>query len=306
MLSFLARRILQLIPLLLGISILVFLLFQVIPGDPVEILLGVRGTPELKERLRIEFGLDQPLISRLGIFLKQLAQGNLGLSFQYKKDVWKVMSAVLPQTLMLAGTAVLLAAVLGVAVGIASAALRQSWLDYALTGLSLAAISLPVFWLGFQLQLFVGLRWGLLPISGGGGGLNLILPTLALAPGSAGLFARLTRSTMLEVLSQDYIRTARAKGINGWRVLQKHALKNAFIPIVTVIGLSFGDLITGALLVEVIFARPGLGRLLVDAIKGRDYPLIQGIVLLVALGYALVNLLVDVLYAYLNPQVRYD
>ncbi|MCA9840124.1 MAG: ABC transporter permease [Trueperaceae bacterium] len=306
MLSFLARRLLQLLPLLLGISIMVFLLFQVIPGDPVEILLGVRGTPEMKERLSVEFGLDQPLAKRLVIFLGQLARGNLGTSFQYKKPVWEVIRAVLPQTLLLAGTAVILAALLGITVGIASAAWRQSWLDYLLTGLSLAAISVPVFWLGFQLQLYLGLRLGLFPISGGGGGINLILPTLALAPGSAGLFARLTRSTMLEVLNQDYIRTAKAKGINRLRVLQKHALKNAFIPIITVIGLSFGDLITGALLVEVIFARPGLGRLLVDAIKARDYPLIQGIVLLVALGYALVNLTVDLLYAYLNPQVRYD
>lgn len=285
---------------------MVFLLFQVIPGDPVEILLGVRGTPEMKERLSVEFGLDQPLAKRLVIFLGQLARGNLGTSFQYKKPVWEVIRAVLPQTLLLAGTAVILAALLGITVGIASAAWRQSWLDYLLTGLSLAAISVPVFWLGFQLQLYLGLRLGLFPISGGGGGINLILPTLALAPGSAGLFARLTRSTMLEVLNQDYIRTAKAKGINRLRVLQKHALKNAFIPIITVIGLSFGDLITGALLVEVIFARPGLGRLLVDAIKARDYPLIQGIVLLVALGYALVNLTVDLLYAYLNPQVRYD
>jgi ABC-type dipeptide/oligopeptide/nickel transport system permease component len=306
MLSFLARRLLQLLPLLLGISIMVFLLFQVIPGDPVEILLGVRGTLEMKERLRAEFGLDQPLSKRLVIFLGQLTRGNLGTSFQYKKPVWEVIRAVLPQTLLLAGTAVLLAAIFGIGVGIASAAWRQSWLDYLLTGLSLAAISVPVFWLGFQLQLYLGLHLGLFPISGGGGGINLILPTLALAPGSAGLFARLTRSTMLEVLNQDYIRTAKAKGINPLRVLQKHALKNALIPIITVIGLSFGDLITGALLVEVIFARPGLGRLLVDAIRARDYPLIQGIVLLVAFGYALVNLMVDLLYTYLNPQVRYD
>jgi ABC-type dipeptide/oligopeptide/nickel transport system permease component len=306
MLSFLGRRLLQLVPLMLGISIIVFLLFQVVPGDPVDILLGVRGSAETKARLRAEWGLDQPVYQRLGLFIAQLARGNLGISFQYNKDVGQVIRAVLPDTLVLAGTAVILAAIIGVFIGVISASWRQSWLDYLLTSINLAAISIPVFWLGFQLQYLVGLRWGVLPISGAGSWLHLVLPTLALAPGSAGLFARLTRSGMLEILGQDYIRTAKAKGLSFWQVLQKHALKNALIPIVTVIGLSFGDLITGALLVEVIFARPGLGRLLLDAITARDYPLIQGIVLLVALAYALVNLLVDLAYLVLNPQVRYD
>jgi peptide/nickel transport system permease protein len=306
MLGLLIRRLLQLLPLLAGISLLVFIFFQIVPGDPVQILLGMRGTAEMKARLRAEWGLDKPVLVRLGIFYWQLLQGNLGESFYYRQSAWQVIRAALPHTLALASVAVFIAAGLGLTVGMTSAAFRRSWLDFVLTGLSLAAISLPVFWLGFQLQLWLGLHWKLLPISGAGYGLHLILPALALAPGSAGLFARLTRSSMLEVLTQDYIRTGHAKGLSPGRVLRKHALKNALIPIVTVIGLSFGDLMTGALLVEVIFARPGLGRLLVDAISARDFPLIQGIVLLVAVAYALVNLLVDLSYSWLNPQVRYE
>lgn len=313
---FLVRRLLLLVPVLMGVSVIVFLVLHLAPGDPAEIMLGAQATQEDRLRLRAELGLDEPLHVQYVRWLGHVARGDLGRSLWMRRPVLGEVLVRLQATLILTGTALLLSSIGGVALGLLSATRPNSWLDRTSAVASLFGASMPVFWLGIVLMVIFSLTLGWLPASGmyapyGGGDLldlarHLVLPALTLAAASVTIVARLTRSAMLEVLGQDYIRTARAKGLVERRVVVRHALKNALVPIVTVIGVQAGYLLGGAVLTETVFAWPGVGTLMVQGILARDIPLVQGCVLVVALTFVLVNLTVDVLYAWLDPRIRYE
>jgi peptide/nickel transport system permease protein len=313
---FLVRRLLLLVPVLMGVSVIVFLVLHLAPGDPAEIMLGPQATQEDRLRLRGELGLDDPLYQQYARWLGHVARGDLGRSLWMRRPVLGEVLARYKATLILTGTALLLSSVGGVALGILSARWPNSLLDRSSAVASLFGASMPVFWLGIVLMVIFSLTLGWLPASGmfapyGGGGLadllkHLVLPAVTLAAASVTIVARLTRSAMLDVLGQDYIRTARAKGLIERAVVTRHALKNALVPIVTVIGVQAGYLLGGAVLTETVFAWPGVGTLMVQGILARDIPLVQGCVLVVALTFALVNLFVDLLYAWLNPRIRYE
>ena len=313
---FLVRRLLLLVPVLMGVSLIVFLVLHLAPGDPAEIMLGPQATQEDRLRLRAELGLDDPLHLQYGRWLGHVVRGDLGRSLFMRRAVLGEVLVRLKATLILTGTALVLSSIGGVALGVLSATRPNSLLDRASAVASLFGASMPVFWLGIVLMVLFSLTLGWLPASGmyqpyGGGDLvdlaqHLVLPALTLAAASVTIVARLTRSAMLDVLSQDYIRTARAKGLVERRVVVRHALKNALVPIVTVIGVQAGYLLGGAVLTETVFAWPGVGTLMVQGILARDIPLVQGCVLVVALTFVLVNLFVDVLYAWLDPRIRYE
>jgi peptide/nickel transport system permease protein len=313
---FLLRRLLLLVPVLMGVSVIVFLVLHLAPGDPAEIMLGPQATEEDRLRLRAELGLDDPLYRQYGRWLGHVARGDLGRSLWMRRPVLGEVLARYQATLILTGSALLLSSVGGVALGILSARWPNSLLDRSSAVASLFGASMPVFWLGIVLMVIFSLTLGWLPASGmyapyGGGDLadllkHLVLPALTLAAASVTIVARLTRSAMLDVLGQDYIRTARAKGLVEGRVVARHALKNALVPIVTVIGVQAGYLLGGAVLTETVFAWPGVGTLMVQGILARDIPLVQGCVLVVALTFVLVNLAVDCLYAWLDPRIRYE
>ena len=316
MIRFLVGRLLLLVPVLIGVSVIVFLVLHLAPGDPAEIMLGSQATQEDRLRLRAELGLDDPLVTQYGRWLGHVLRGDLGRSLWMRRPVLGEVLVRLKATLILTGTALLLSSIGGVTLGVLSATRPNSLLDRTSAVASLFGASMPVFWLGIVLMVIFSLTLGWLPASGmyaayGGGDLrdlasHLVLPALTLAAASVTIVARLTRSAMLEVLGQDYIRTARAKGLVERRVVVRHALKNALVPIVTVIGVQAGYLLGGAVLTETVFAWPGVGTLMVQGILARDIPLVQGCVLVVALTFVLVNLSVDVLYAWLDPRIRYD
>jgi len=313
---YLARRLLLLVPVLMGVSIVVFMVLHLSPGDPAEIMLGSAATKEDLTRLRLEMGLTEPLHVQYVRWMGHVLRGDLGRSLWMKRPVLGEVLQRFKATLVLAGSALALSTLGGLTLGVFSATRPDSILDRASTVVSLFGASMPVFWLGIVLMVVFSLWLGWLPASGmwapyGGGDfrdlvLHLVLPAVTLAAASLTIIARLTRSTMLEVLGQDYIRTARAKGLVEGRVVVRHGLKNALIPIVTVVGVQAGYLLGGAVLTETVFAWPGVGTLMVQGILARDFPLVQGCVLVVALGFVLVNLAVDLLYAYLDPRIRYD
>jgi peptide/nickel transport system permease protein len=313
---YLARRLLLLAPVLAGVSIIIFMVLHLSPGDPVEIMLGAQATQEDRARLRTDLGLDQPLHVQYVRWLGHVVRGDLGRSLWMKRPVLGEVLGRFQATLILTGTALLLSTVAGIALGVASAARPNSLLDRVSAMASLFGASLPSFWLGIVLMVVFALRLGWLPASGmyapyGGGDLrdllgHLVLPAITLAAASVTIIARLTRATMLETLGQDYIRTARAKGVVERAVVLRHGLKNALIPIVTVVGVQAGYLLGGAVLTETVFAWPGVGTLMVQGILARDFPLVQGCVLVVALSFVLVNLAVDLLYAWLDPRIRYE
>ena len=313
---FLVRRLLLLVPVLMGVSVIVFLVLHLAPGDPAEIMLGSQATQEDRLRLRADLGLDDPLHVQYGRWLGHVARGDLGRSLWMRRPVLGEVLVRLKATLILTGTALVLSSIGGVALGVLSATRPNSWLDRTSAIASLFGASMPVFWLGIVLMVVFSLTLGWLPASGmyapyGGGDVedllrHLVLPALTLAAASVTIVARLTRSAMLEVLGQDYIRTARAKGLVERRIVVRHALKNALVPIVTVIGVQAGYLLGGAVLTETVFAWPGVGTLMVQGILARDIPLVQGCVLVVALTFVLVNLFVDLLYAWLDPRIRYE
>ncbi len=302
---YLLRRVALAIPTLLGVTILIFLLIRAIPGDPARVIAGLTASEEEVQRIRVELGLTRPIHVQYGIFLKQLFHGNLGISAVTRAPVAEEIGLRMPATVELAISSIVVATVIGLTAGIVSATRQYSTVDYVVMGVALFGVSIPVFWLGLMLMLLfsVYLRW--LPAGGFGGPAHFVLPTIALAAFSIAIIARMTRSSLLETFNQDYVRTARAKGVRQPAVILRHALKNALIPILTVIGLQFGALLGGAILTETTFAWPGMGRLLVNAISSRDYPVIQGIVLMFALLFAGVNLVVDVLYAYVDPRIHY-
>ena len=316
MARFLARRLLHLGPVLLGVSVIVFLVLHLAPGDPAEIMLGANANREDLERLRTQLGLDQPLHVQYVTWIAHVARGDLGRSLWMKRPVLGEVLERFKATLLLTGTALFLSTVGGIALGIASARRANSLLDRLSAVASLFGASMPTFWLGIVLMVVFSLWLGWLPASGmyapyGGGGLrdllaHLVLPAITLAAASITIIARLTRAAMLEMLGQDYVRTARAKGLAERPVVWRHALKNALIPIVTVVGVQAGYLLGGAVLTETVFAWPGVGTLVVQGILARDIPLVQGGVLVIALSFVLVNLAVDTLYAWLDPRIKYN
>jgi peptide/nickel transport system permease protein len=312
--TYILRRLLLAIPVLLGASFLVFASIRFVPGDPAIAIAGELATPELIARVREDMLLDRPLLVQYGNYLWRMAQGDMGRSVRSGLPVSREIADRLPRTLQLATASLILSAAIGIPIGVISARRPNSWLDGGSMLFALLGISMPIFWLGLvlmilfavQLPRWLGLSAPILPPTGTGTWRHLIMPMVALAANSMAIQARMTRACMLEVLRADYVRTARAKGALERVVVYKHALSNALIPIVTIIGLQFGTLMGGAVLTETVFAWPGLGRLLVDAIGFRDYPVIQGAVLVITLGFVLVNLLVDLLYAYLDPRIHYN
>jgi peptide/nickel transport system permease protein/oligopeptide transport system permease protein len=300
------------IPTLLGVTFLVFAVVRLQPGDPALEIAGQGATKEILEAIRQELGLDRPFLVQYLDFMEKLFRGDLGRSLKTKEPVApKVWNRFL-NTLELTAVAMIIAVLIGSTAGIISAIRPYSiWDNLSMLG-ALFGVSMPVFWQGIMLMLVFALwleqwiGWGL-PATGRGTLLHLILPALTLGTSSAAIIARMMRSTMLEILRQEYILTAHAKGASSWAVIFKHALRNALIPVVTVVGLTFGGLLSGAVLTETVFAWPGIGRLIVEeGILTRDYPIVQGAILMVALGFVLVNLLVDLLYAYIDPRIRYD
>ena len=300
----LARAVVQVIPVLFGISLLVFLVVHFIPGDPAVIAAGLESSPEVVARIRSELGLDLPLHQQFWRFLSHALQGDLWESIRTGRPVAQEIAERFPHTFRIALGATVLASVLGLFVGVTAAIHHNRLWDNLIMVFTLVAVSTPSYWLALMLMLVFSLGLGLLPSIGVGTPLHYVLPIVTLGMQSAGLIARMTRSTMLEVLRQDYIRTARAKGLVEVVVIYKHALRNTLIPIVSLIGLRFGGLLAGTVLVESVFAVPGMGRMLVEAVLNRDFPMIQGPVLVVATIYVLTNLVVDLMYGIVDPRLR--
>ncbi len=299
------QRIVQLIPTLFGIYTIVFLLMRVLPGDPTLFLAGFHDDQETLSNLRVQLHLDEPVSSQYIGFLSDMLHGDLGTSFISRRPVTEMIAETLPQTAVLAITATLIAVGVGIPLGIIAATRRNSIWDAGSRLIALIGVSIPIFWLGLQLQIVFGLQLAILPISGLGYDAHLILPAASASMGMLALLTRMTRSSLLDVLNQDYIRTAFSKGLTTRGVYVRHALSNALLPIITVWGTSVAGLLSGTLLVEVIFSWPGIGRLLVQSINARDYPMVQGLVILFAVIYTLMNLLIDLLYPLLDPRIRY-
>jgi len=306
MLNYLIKRLISTIPVLIGISLLLFFMLRMLPGDPAQVLAGQMATPEEIENIRHQLGLDRPIYEQYAVFLSRLVRLDLGRSARTQNPVIDEVWARLPNTLTLSVVAIALACLFGIPAGIISAVRPYSWVDYLVTLSALFGISMPAFWLGLMLVVVfsVVLKW--LPAGGTGSWQHVILPSITLAALMIAFIARMTRSTLLETLSQDFTTTARSKGLPEKVVIVKHALRNALIPIITVVGLQFGFLLGGAVLTETVFAWPGLGRLIVDSILARDYPMIQGAILIFGLLYVFVNLIIDLIYAFVDPRIRYD
>ncbi|HET7037593.1 MAG TPA: nickel ABC transporter permease [Thermomicrobiaceae bacterium] len=307
MYAYLARRVLATIPVLFGVSVLVFSMLHLVPGDPVKMMLSEFQTnPQQEALLRSQLHFDEPLPQQFWRFLSGAVQGNLGYSIRDKRPVSTEILEVLPSTIQLAVAGLLVALLLGITLGVLAAVKQYSWLDASSMLVALIGVSMPSFWLGLLFIFAFSLRLPIFPATGGGGLRHLVLPAVTLGLGASAIIARLTRSSMLEVLRREYITTARAKGLREYRVILRHGLKNALIPVVTIFGLQFGQLLAGTVVIETVFARPGIGRLAVDAILAKDIPVVQGIVLVVAVFYVTVNLIVDLIYALLDPRIRYS
>jgi peptide/nickel transport system permease protein len=304
MFIFLIRRLFQIIPVLFGVSFIVFLIMQMVPGDPATLVAGEGATDEKVQLIRHDLGLDQPLYVQYFHYVENLAKGDLGQSIRTGRPVLDEILIRLPITMELAFWSIIITIVLGVIAGIIAATKQNSFSDVGVMITSLIGVSLPNFWLGIILILFFSVKLQWFPVAGWGSFSHVILPAITLGTGGAAIVARMTRASMLEVIRQDYIRTARAKGVQERYIIYKHALKNALIPVVTVVGLQFGALLGGTVITESVFAINGVGRLIVDAIKMRDLPLVQGTILFVSVLFVIVNLLVDVSYRMLNKRVE--
>ena len=304
--NYVLKRILWLFPIVLGVITVVFFLIHFIPGDPVDIMLGENARPMDKQLLHHELGLDKPLFSQYIDFLKNTAQGNLGESLHSKQPVLSIVMKKYPATMELMLAAIIVALIISMPLGILSALKQYSFMDNTSLIISLLGISMPNFWLGPLLIILFSLQLGWLPVSGRGGISHLILPAITIGTAMAAILTRMIRSSLLDVLDEDYITTAKAKGLPYKRVILKHALKNALIPVITIVGLQIGALLTGSIITEMIFAWPGLGRLTIQAIYTRDYPLVQGCVLVIAMSYVLVNLLTDIVYTFIDPRIHYN
>lgn len=295
----------MLIPVLLGVTFIVFTLLQITPGDPAKAILGPTADAAAVAQLREEMGLNEPFLTQYGRFVYKLVfEQDMGRSYSSRQPVMSLIMQAFPATLKLAAFAVAIAVVIGIPLGIISAIKQYSIFDNTALILGLIGISMPVFWLGMLMILVFAARLKWFPSSGFSTFRHMVLPSIALSAQSVAVIMRMTRSSMLEVIRQDYIRTARAKGQTERKVITKHALRNALMPIVTTVGLQFGALLGGAVLTESVFTIPGIGRMMVEAIRMKDFPLVQGAVLFIALAFSLVNLFVDILYAYINPRIR--
>ena len=299
------KRVLMMLPVLLAVTVIVFSILHLVPGDPVRLALGEMASQQAYDRMRAELGLDKPLYIQYFSFLGRLIRLDLGKSVIYREDVTKLLTGKLLNTLELTGSALLLSYLIAVPLGVLAAVKRNTVIDYFSMGLAIAGVSIPSFWLGFLLISLFSIQLHWFPIAGYGGIKYLVLPALTLGFGGAAQVARMTRSSLLEVINQDYIQTAKAKGLRYTTVITKHALKNALIPIVTLLGLRIGWLIGGAVVIEIVFLRPGVGRMLVNAIYMRDFPIVQGVTLILAITVILGNLFADILYAVINPKVHY-
>ena len=305
MLSYTGKRLLQTIFVLLGISLITFVLLQVVPGDPVALMLEKRADPETIAKVRKELGLDLPYYVQYLNFIKGAIHLDFGTSYFTKEVVTDALFRCFKVTVKLACMSFIFASVIGIPCGIFAAVKRGKGIDTVVMVLSIVGVSAPAFWVAIILQILFGLKLNVLPISGFDTPASYILPSLALGARYAGNIALITRTSMLEVLGQDYIRTAKAKGAMRWAVILKHALKNAMIPIVTLVGTDFGYMLTGSMLIEKVFSIPGIGKLAVDAMSNRDLPLLEGTVMYIAFVFVVVNLIVDVSYAFLDPRIRY-
>lgn len=302
---FVLQRLLALIPVLLGIPLFIMLTLDFIPGDPAALMLGEGATAEMVEKLRASLDLDKPLAVRYVRYLARLARGDLGRSFREGRRVNDEVADVWTATAQLGLAGLLLAVAVGIPLGVLSARRPNAWLDNVVRVTTLFGLSMPIFWIGLLMIVVFSLHLGWLPAGGRGTAAHMVMPAFTLALPSIAMLARMTRSAMLEVLREDYVRTARAKGVPGPRVLMRHALRNALIPVVTVLGLQTGQLLGGAILTETVFSWPGIGRMIVRAIFARDYILLQGGVIVLAVTFLLVNLLVDLSYAYFDPRITY-
>jgi len=308
MFYFIIRRILQIIPVIIGVTLILFTLMYVIPEDPAKLILEKGATPEALQNLRIKMGIDKPIYVQYWRYIKQLAKGDLGTSYRYRRSVNSILADHYPNSIKLALAAIVIEIIIGIFAGIISAVRKYSFWDIVVTVSTTIAVCVPVYWLGMMLQVSFGLKLGWLPMSGMGNGSiqYYILPAITLASVSTAFVARMTRSTMLEVLSNDYITTAYAKGLSRSMVIGKHALKNALIPVVTLIGMDLGTLMGGAILTETVFNWPGVGRTIYLAILQRDAPVVIGGTIILVMIFVIMNLIVDIVYALLDPRIRYE
>ena len=308
MLYFIIRRILQIIPVIIGVTLILFTLMYIIPEDPAKLILEKGATPEALQNLRGKMGIDKPVYVQYWRYIKKLAKGDLGTSYRYRRSVNGILADHYPNSIKLALAAIIIEIIIGIFAGIVSAVKKYSFWDMLVTVSTTIAVCVPVYWLGMMLQVSFGLKLGLLPMSGIGDGSirYYILPAITLASVSTAFVARMTRSTMLEVLSNDYITTAYAKGLSTNMVIGKHALKNALIPVVTLIGMDLGALMGGAILTETVFNWPGVGRTIYLAILQRDAPVVIGGTIILVMIFVVMNLIVDIIYALLDPRIRYE
>lgn len=304
MTKYVLRRILLLIPVLLGVSFLVFTIMSLTPGDPAQLILGENAPKEAILQLRQEMGLDDPYLMQYFRFVGKAITGDFGRSYTTGREVFGEIFSRFPNTMVLAILGVIIAILIGIPLGIISATKQYSLIDSVGMIGALLGVSMPNFWLGLMLILFFSVNLGWLPSGGFDGWKSVILPAFTLGTGSAAIITRMTRSSMLEVIRQDYIRTARAKGVAEKVVINKHALKNALIPVITVVGLQFGGLLGGAVLTESVYSWPGVGRMMVDAIRQKDTPTVLATVVFLATVFSVVNLMVDILYAYVDPRIK--
>lgn len=307
MYGYLTKRLASTLPVIFGVTLLVFLMLHLVPGDPAEMMLGEMAVDkQAVANLRQQLGMNDPLPVQYVKFLGNILRGNLGVSLLARRSVSEMVGAVLPSTFYLTLAGLGMAIVLGTLLGITAAVRQNTWMDTLSMVLALLGVSMPSFWLGLLLVFTFSLRLGWFPATGSGGWERMVMPAFTLGFGAAAVIARLVRSSMLEILRLDFIRVARAKGLEERRVIYRHALKNAMIPVLTVIGLEFGRLLGGTVVIETVFARPGIGRLIVDAILKKDFQVVQGAVLLSAVFYVCINLLVDMAYTAFDPRIRYE
>ena len=306
MIHFLSRRLLLTIPVLFGVATLVFSLIHLVPGDPVQSMLGDSASPSDMANLRARLGLDRPLYVQYGSFLAGLAKGDLGVSLRTNQPVAAAIAERLPATFELASAAMILAVLVAIPLGILAAVRAGTRVDHLATTLSLVGISMPNFWLGPLLAIVFAVTLGWLPVAGRGTLAHLVLPAITLGAPLAAVLTRMTRASVIEELRELYVIAARARGVSKARAVKKHAFRNSLIPIVTVLGLQIGAVLTGAVITETIFAWPGVGRLLIQSISFRDYPMVQGCILLIAITYVSMNLLTDVVYGLLDPRIRIE
>lgn len=303
MYKYICKRILMMIPVIIGVSLLVFLVLKMTPGDPARVVAGSEADETTVEQIREELGLNKPVLQQYVDYMLALLHGDMGTSYTTRKPVADEILARMPTTFILAFAGVFVAVLIGIPLGIISATKQYSVLDYISTLLALGGVAMPNFWLGLMLILLFSLKLGWLP-SGGDSWTSYVLPAITLGVGATASFMRTTRSSMLEVIRQDYIRTARAKGAGEGRVVMHHALRNAMIPVITVIGLQIGTLLSGAVVNETVFSLPGLGTLMINAINQKNEPVVLGCLITFAIIFSLVNLLIDILYAFIDPRIK--